>query len=175
MKKLIEVCAVLLVSSVVCAQHGLVDQTPTDQNLRFGVVHDTRATPSRGSATGFEIGYAQQVLPLDQMAFTFSHLSKGPVEHNSVLLTFEEHYNLAGSLKLYGTSGIGYMFTDLDNASNREGLIGKLGLGLLFEACSRTAFYAEVSYLLGSRNLWVDGRSMDSYNVTVSAGLRWFY
>lgn len=175
MKKLVKMFALMMISSMAMAQHGLVDQTPVDRNLRFGVVYDNEATPSGGSATGFEIGYGQEILPLDQMALTFSHVSKGPVEHNSVVLTFEEHYKLAAQLKLYGTSGIGYMSTDIDNASSREGIFAKLGLGLLLETCSRSALYAEVSYLFGARDLWMDGKSLDDHNLLVSAGLRWKY
>ncbi len=175
MTTIVKTFALLLVSSVAYAQHGMVDQTPVDQNIRLGVVHDREVTPSGASATGIEIGYAQQMLPLDQMVFTFSHLGKGQVEHNSMLISFEDHYKLAANLKLYGTSGIGYMITDLENGSERTGLIGKLGVGLLLETCSRSALYAEVSYQLSGKDLWFNGDRMDNDNMLFSAGLRWFY
>ena len=157
------------------AQENLVLQQPVDPNLRFGVTYDHRVTPSGTHGVGFEIGYAQRIYPLDQMVITYGHMSRASVEQNYVIIAFEEHYPLTERLSLYGNSGVGFMKTDIDNQSNREGIFGKIALGIFAPVCSSSTLYAEAQYQIAEKRLWVDRGSFDRQNVLFSIGFRYAF
>lgn len=170
--------ALLLIFSSLSSVHaleGVVRELPPGRSLRAGAVHDTKATPSEGSMTGFEIAYAQDMYPMDQMGVKYTYLSSSAVEHNSFLLFFEDRYALTEILSIYGTSGIGYMLTDRSDAENREGLIGVLGLGLLLDLEGPWSVYTSAEYSFGSQHFWVDGDDEAKRNLQVSLGLRWTF
>lgn len=157
------------------AQEAIVNQVPPGRNLRAGIVHDNEATPSKGSMTGLEITYAQNMYPFDQMGLKYAHMSSSSVEHNSFLLFFEDRYALTETLSVYGTSGIGYMLTDLSNAQNKDGWMGVLGLGLLLDLEGPWMLYASAEYALSTERLWVDGDSLAKRNLQFTLGVRWAF
>lgn len=154
----------------------IIEQTPLHQNVRVAGVLDRNADLDKDTVLGFEVGYAQAIYPIDQMVFSFGHISSSDLEQNYFILSFEQHFKLNPTLAPYGATGIGYIWNDDKRGTeNRESIYGKVAGGLIFQAAPRVALYGEVSYLVADKSIWLDGPGFENTNFQVTFGLRYSF
>lgn len=155
---------------------AIIPEVFLHQNVRVAGVFDRNADLDKSTVLGFEVGYAQAIHPIDQMVFSFGHISSSDLEQNYFLLSFEQHFKLNPQLAPYGTTGVGFIWND-DKRGNddRESLYGKVAGGLIYQAAERLAVYGEVSYLVATKGIWLDGPGFENTNFQASIGIRYSF
>lgn len=178
--KLLKRTALLLLTTpfILNAQSLLEQHSPEGQNVRLAWAVDADGGVDDGEYEGFEVAYASEIYPLDQMVISYGYSNPDGNSMHSVLLSVEEFYPIANKFKLYGVAGFGYIWTDYAAgvSGDSTGWFGKIGLGGIFELNDRFDLYAEIAYLASDRDLWLDGSdAVDSTNANALLGFRLKY
>ena len=142
-------------------------------SVRAGAIYVPDHTPDKSSSLGFELGYASPVFPFENMTFTWGHVSRSELEHNTFLLNFEDSYPLAEKLYLYGSSGIGVVLLDQKPGPDKNSAMGRLALGTRVHLCSRIALFAEANFLIALDNVWFNGDELKNRTWQYVAGLQY--
>ena len=180
MKTLRTLCLSLICLSAFAlrAQH-LITDGPKGENIRLAWLYDHDGGGTDGdSLGGFEAGYGSVIYPLQQLLVSYSHMSVSGYEYNAFMLSIEQYFPLSETVVPYGIAGFGFGWTDLkdgDGSGDQQGLVGKIGAGLMVKVCSVGSVYAEVSYLLSNKDLWQDEGDMDAQNLLGALGVRFMF
>lgn len=151
----------ILVGSLVHAQPLLDHHDPSHQNVRLAWAPDADGGVDGDDWKAFEVAYASAIYPLDQLIISYAHHNYDQKHANSLLLSIEEHFPLSERMVPYGVAGIGYMWTNFADEvpGSDDGLLLKIGTGLLFKLSEPFHLFAEIAYLTSDRDIWLDGRN----------------
>lgn len=158
-RHLLSALLLITLSSLTRAQNLLDHHDPKGENVRLAWSLDADGGVDGDEWKGFEAAYASKIYPLDQLIVSFAHHNYDSNTSNSLLFSIEEFYPLSETLVPYGVAGMGYMWTDFaaDSAGQDDGLLLKLGTGLLLKVCEPFHLYAEISFNVSDRDIWLDG------------------
>ncbi|MGA0368803.1 MAG: hypothetical protein ACO3N7_05070 [Kiritimatiellia bacterium] len=165
-------------SAWVNAQTVFEQHPPVGENVRLAWAIDADGGVNGDEFKGFEVAYASEIYPLDQMLISFTNSNPEGNSQQTVMLAVEEYYPIAESFKFYGVAGLGYMWTDFsaESGGDSTGWVGKIGGGGILTLSEALDLYAEIAYYGSDRNLWLDGpNAVDSQNWGALLGLRFKY
>ncbi|MEX2607851.1 MAG: hypothetical protein WD708_10940 [Kiritimatiellia bacterium] len=157
--KCVPALLLIVLSPLIHAQPLLDHHNPKGQNVRLAWSLDADGGVDGDEWKGFEAAYASEIYPLDQLIVSFAHHNYDDNTSNSLLFSIEEFYPLSETLVPYGVAGIGYMWTDFaaGSAGQDDGMLLKLGTGLLVKLCEAFHLYGEISFNVSDRDIWLDG------------------
>lgn len=157
--KRIPALLLIALSPLIHAQPLLDHHNPRGQNVRLAWSVDLDGGVDGDEWKGFEVAYASEIYPLDQLVVSFAHHNYERQNSNSLLFSIEEFYHISQTLVPYGVAGIGYKWTDFAAGAGgqKDGMLFKIGTGLLLKLCEPFHLYAEVSYNISDRYIWLNG------------------
>lgn len=160
------------------AQNVFERHPPEGENVRLAWAIDADGGTNGDDFSGFEVAYASEMYPLDQMGISYAYANPDGSAMHTLMLFLEEFYPITESFKFYGVAGVGYMWTDYANgvSGDSTGWVGKLGAGMVYDLTDAFDLYAELAYLASDRDLWLDGdNAVDSENWNALLGFRFKY
>lgn len=170
--------SMLMLAGLVNAQTVFEEHPPIGQNVRLAWAIDADDGVDSGRYSGFEVAYASEIYPLDQIVVSYTFASPNESSKHAVGFSLEEFYPLAETFKLYGIAGFGYMWTDFAEGEigDPTGWFGKVGGGAILVLTESFDLYAELAYFASDRNLWYDGdNAVASTNLNALLGFRFKY
>lgn len=159
------------------AQTVFEEHPPIDPNIRVALDADANGGTNGDDFSGFEVGYASEIYPLDQMVISYGYGNPDDNAYHRILYSLEEFYPLTETFKLYGVAGLGYMWTDFsDSYGDSNGWYGKIGGGAIMTLNDSFDLYAELAYLASNHDIWMDGdNGATSENWNALLGFRFKY
>lgn len=143
--------------------------------FRVGGIVDFEGDKDGDPILGATIGIGEAVYPLDEMIFSYYHMSSDNIDQNGLTLCIEERYTRFDIFRPYARAGVGYLWVDDDAGENPDGAFFEAGGGILFSLGSTSRLYAEVVGQWSGTELWLDNEQFEGNNVQFTAGYRIYY